>query len=91
MHTISVQIDKAGRLVVPRKLREAIGISEKSQLEMEQEGNTLILREKTSGVRAAKEKGIWVFDSGGGVITTEMVNQVIDQGRRERLRTILGE
>lgn len=91
MNTISVQIDKAGRLVVPRKLREAIGISEKSQLEMEQEGNTLILREKTSGVRAVKEKGIWVFDSGGGVITTEMVNQAIEQGRRERLRTILGE
>jgi AbrB family looped-hinge helix DNA binding protein len=86
-----VRVDKAGRLVVPRKLRDAIGISEDTQLEIEQEGNALILRHRSGvGPRAVKENGIWVFESEGGVVTNEMVNKVLEQGRKERTQRIPG-
>lgn len=87
----TIRIDKAGRLVVPRKLRQAVGFSEDSELEIEQEGANLVLRHRTPPVRANKEKGVWVFDTQGGVITNEMVNEAVEQGRRGRLRSVLGE
>lgn len=87
-----VRIDKAGRLVVPRKLRDAVGISPETELEIEQEGNALVLRHRSeSGARPVRENGIWVFESDGGVITNEMVNEVLEKGRRERSARILGE
>ncbi|MGA7523856.1 MAG: AbrB/MazE/SpoVT family DNA-binding domain-containing protein [Acidobacteriaceae bacterium] len=87
-----VRIDKAGRLVVPRRLREAIGLDENTELEIEQEGNTLVLRHRSeAGTRAVKENGIWVFESDGGVITNQMVNEVIERGRNERLQRVLGK
>ena len=88
----TIHVDKAGRLVVPRKLREAVGISENTELEIEQEGNTLVLRHRSeSGARPVRENGIWVFESDGGVVTNEMVNEVLERGRRERMERILGE
>jgi len=33
---------------------------------------------------------MWVIDTGGPVLTTEMVRDIIEQGRRERMQRFLG-
>ena len=86
----TVTIDKAGRIVVPKPVRDALHLKSGDQLEIEQDGDTLTLRHKPVRAKARKERGIWVFDTGGR-ITNEMVNEVLDQTRREREWRILGE
>jgi AbrB family looped-hinge helix DNA binding protein len=86
----TVTIDKAGRLVVPKPIRDALQLKPGDQLEIEQDGEALTLRHKPVKAKARKERGIWVFDTGGR-ITNEMVSEVLDQTRRERERRILGE
>lgn len=87
----TISIDKAGRLVVPRKYREALGISGESELEVEQEGNALVIRPKAAAARAIQKQGVWVFETDGGPITQEMINDVLRRGRAEREKRVVGE
>lgn len=88
--TATVTIDKAGRLVVPKPMRDALHLRAGDSFEIEREGEQLTLRHKPTKARASLENGVWVFDTGGR-ITNEMVNEVLDQSRREREARILGE
>lgn len=89
--TTTIGIDKAGRLVVPRKFREALGISGESELEIERDGNALVIRPKAAATRAIQKQGVWVFETDGGPITQEMVNDALKRGRAEREKRVLGE
>jgi AbrB family looped-hinge helix DNA binding protein len=88
--TATVTIDKAGRFVLPKRMRDALHLKPGDALEIEREGEQLTLRHKPVHTKAQLEKGVWVFDTGGR-ITNEMVNEVLDQTRREREERILGE
>lgn len=80
----TVTIDKAGRIVVPKPIREALHLKPGDSLEIESDTDDFTLRPKAPAkAKARMEKGIWVFDTGGR-ITTEMVNDVLNQTRRER-------
>ena len=85
-----VTIDKAGRLVLPKRMRDALHLKPGSTLEVEQEGNAITLRPAQTKATLRRKNGFWVFDT-GGQITTEMVNQTLAEIRKERDRRILGE
>jgi AbrB family looped-hinge helix DNA binding protein len=86
----TVTIDSAGRIVVPRKLRDKLHLRAGDELEIDasDEGIQLRLRKKES--RLVLENGMWVIDTGGPVLTVEMVRESIEQGRRERMQRFLG-
>lgn len=86
----TITIDKAGRLVVPKAVRDALHLKPGDELEMKQEGDSLTLRHKPVTARAKKKKGIWVFET-PGPITNEMVNETLRQVRREREMRAVGE
>ncbi|HEX5233933.1 MAG TPA: AbrB/MazE/SpoVT family DNA-binding domain-containing protein [Silvibacterium sp.] len=86
----TVTIDKAGRLVVPKPMRDALHIKAGDALEIQREGEQLTIRQKPARAKAIMENGVWVFDTGGR-ITNQMVNDVLEQTRREREARILGE
>ena len=65
----TISIDKAGRIVIPRRLREALGIAGETELEIQQEGESIVLRHKPAGPRMVQERGVWVFESGAGPVT----------------------
>ncbi len=88
--TATVTIDKAGRLVLPKPMRDALHLKPGDTLELERAGDELMLRHKPAKTKARLEKGVWVFETGGR-ITNEMVNDVLDQTRREREERTLGE
>lgn len=83
-------IDKAGRLVVPKQMRDSLHLKAGDELEVEQDGDSLVLRHRISGPNMTREKGILVFDT-GGQITVEMVNKTLNQVRGEREQRILGK
>lgn len=86
----TVTIDKAGRLVLPKPMRDALRLRAGDALEIERVGDELLLRHQQVKARAHQEKGVWVFDM-GSPITNEMVNEVLEQTRREREERIHGE
>jgi AbrB family looped-hinge helix DNA binding protein len=84
-------IDKAGRVIVPKALRDALHLKAGDELEIVQQGEDLILRYKPPAARVFKKKGIWVIRTAGGPITNEMVNETLRRVRHERDMRALGE
>ena len=84
-------IDKAGRVVVPKVLRDALHLKAGDELEIAQEGESLVLRQPRPKGVMKRKNGIWVYDAGEGVLTNEMVNEALEEGRREGEQRALGE
>jgi AbrB family looped-hinge helix DNA binding protein len=57
-------IDKAGRVVIPKPLREQLHLEPGDSLEMESAGEQITLRPVRGTGPLTKEQGVWVFHSG---------------------------
>ena len=83
-------IDKAGRIVLPKQVRDELQLGPGDSLELEASEDRIILRPARGGGRMRKEHGVWVYDS-GEPLTADMVRKTIERVRRERERKILGK
>jgi AbrB family looped-hinge helix DNA binding protein len=88
--TAKLTIDKAGRVVLPKPLRDELQLSPGDALELESSGEEITLRPSRGGAPLRKKRGVWVL-SAGERVTTEDVRKVLDQVRRERDEQILGK
>jgi AbrB family looped-hinge helix DNA binding protein len=57
-------IDRAGRVVIPKPLREELQLEPGDALEMESTGEQIMLRPLRGTGPLTKEHGVWVFHSG---------------------------
>jgi len=88
----TLTIDKAGRVVLPKPVRDALQISPGDSLELESSEDHIVLRPSPSKGRVYKKQGMWVFDSGSDVpLSAEVANQTIRRVRAERHRHVLGK
>jgi AbrB family looped-hinge helix DNA binding protein len=86
----TVEIDKAGRIVVPKKVREAMHLRPGDKLDMNVIGDKMTVEHRRAG-RGLYEEGGWlVYDSGGAPFTAEQVDRWVADDREERMRHILG-
>jgi len=60
----TVTLDKAGRVVIPKTLRDELHLAPGDRLEIESEAERVILRPVRSASPLRKEHGVWVFRSG---------------------------
>jgi AbrB family looped-hinge helix DNA binding protein len=91
MSTI-VEIDKAGRIVVPKKLRDAMHLVPGTQLRIERAGDRLTLRPNSVAAQLVIENGvplIYPADE-APILTDDMVTEMISQGRLDRENRALG-
>ena len=75
-------IDKAGRVVIPKPLREELHLEAGDALEMETSGEQITLRPLRGTGPLTKEHGVWVFRSGqplSASATDEMLQQIRDE------------
>jgi AbrB family looped-hinge helix DNA binding protein len=86
----TVELDKLGRFVVPKKVRDALHLRTGDKLDVDIEGERLILARKPAGKGLYKKNGWLVYDSGGPPLTLDAVNRWIEQDREDRDRRILG-
>lgn len=81
----TVTLDSAGRVLIPKALRDKLHLEAGDTLELESEGERLALRPVRSGSSLRKELGVWVFRRGApGSISTQTTNQVLDDLRSQR-------
>lgn len=76
-------IDSAGRLVIPRSLRDRIGLSRGGEVELELDGAAVRI-EPVSGSDLRDEHGLLVIPSAGTQITAAAVRELIDGDRHGR-------
>jgi AbrB family looped-hinge helix DNA binding protein len=71
-----VTLDKAGRLVVPKALRDEMGLAPGDQLDVRVEGEQMILTPRRTVPPLQKERGVWVFRT-GEPLTSELAGEVL--------------
>jgi AbrB family looped-hinge helix DNA binding protein len=75
-------IDKAGRVVIPKPLREKLHLEPGDSLEMETTGEQITLRPVRGTGPLIQEHGVWVFHAGQPLpasATDEMLQQIRDE------------
>ncbi len=85
MQTTTVTLDKAGRVVIPKPLRDALNLEPGDSMELESEGQSVTLRPIRSASPLRKKSGVWVFH-GSGKIGAVVTNRVLDDIRSQRDR-----
>jgi AbrB family looped-hinge helix DNA binding protein len=86
----TLTVDKAGRVVLPKPVREELQLAPGDSLELESSEDRIVLRPARGGGRMYKKQGVWVFDS-GAPLSTEVVNKTIRKLRDERDRRNIGK
>lgn len=78
--TMKATIDKVGRLVIPRPLRERIGLAGGGTVEIDIDGSDLRIR-PVAGSRLREEGDLLVIPRAGVAIDDACVSELIDADR----------
>lgn len=76
-------IDRAGRLVIPRPLRDRIGLADGGEVEVELDGAAVRIA-PVAGHDLREEGGLLVIPSTGTPISAAEVRELIDADRHQR-------
>lgn len=82
-------VDRAGRVVIPKALREELNLSPGDNVELECEGEEMILRPVRRRPALEKERGIWVYRTGERM-RASVVDETLKRVRERRSRRSLG-
>jgi AbrB family looped-hinge helix DNA binding protein len=83
-------IDKAGRVVIPKPLREELQLEAGDALEMETAGEQITLRPVRGTGPLTKEHGVWVFRTGQS-LPASATDSMLQNIRKQRDLANLGE
>ena len=84
-----LHIDQAGRVVLPKPIRERLQLEPGESLEIESFDDHIVLRPVRLHATMRKELGVLVFDTGQPISTSD-VRQTIQKVRNERSDRSLG-
>ncbi|MFZ0707271.1 MAG: AbrB/MazE/SpoVT family DNA-binding domain-containing protein [Candidatus Korobacteraceae bacterium] len=82
-------LDKAGRLVIPKPVRQELQLQAGDELEMETAGEQITLRPVRGAGPLSKEHGVWVFHT-GQPLAASVTDEVLEQVRQKRDMDNLG-
>jgi AbrB family looped-hinge helix DNA binding protein len=86
----TLTLDKAGRVVLPKPVRDELQLGPGDSLELEISEDRIVLRPARSKGRMYKKQGVWVFDS-GEPLAANVVEETLRKVREERDRRNLGK
>jgi len=92
MKNETIQMDKAGRVVLPKPLREQFNLLPGDKLRLSVEGNGFRLEPADAGGELVRKGSVLVFTgSFPEPITTAQVNELIEQDREGRVTSAAGK
>jgi AbrB family looped-hinge helix DNA binding protein len=80
-----INLDKAGRVVIPKSLRDRLRIAPGDALEVEGDSDRITLRPVRSKARLIKKSGIWIYQ---GESPDESIPDIIDHQREARNKQV---
>jgi len=84
--TAKLTLDQAGRVLIPKLLRQELHLGPGDALQLDSEGEEIRLRPVRAKALLRKEKGVWVYQ---GEPTHASITDLIDDERQKRLREFL--
>jgi AbrB family looped-hinge helix DNA binding protein len=88
--TTTLTIDGAGRLVLPKPVRDELQLLAGDSLELESSENEVVLRPVRRAATMRKKQGVWVMST-GKPLAAEVVNETIRKIRNERGRVEIND
>src|SRR2546427_11084378 len=67
----TLTLDKTGRLVLPKPVRDELQLRPGDSLELESSEERIVLRPARGNARIRKKQGIWVLHGGGALFTRD--------------------
>jgi len=83
---MDVKIDKAGRIVLPKILREELGFTVDTELEAIEEPEGVLLKRMQQPPSMAKVDGLWVHQ---GTAPEANWDRILEDVRAERIDSVL--
>ncbi len=83
-------LDKAGRIVVPKHIRDELQLGPGDALELETSDDRITLRPLRNNGALSKKHGVWVYHT-GEPLSEATVQETLRNVRRERDETNLGK
>ncbi|MSO20358.1 MAG: AbrB/MazE/SpoVT family DNA-binding domain-containing protein [Acidobacteria bacterium] len=85
-----VTLDRAGRVVIPKTLRDELHLSPGDTLDLTVKDDEVTLRPRRSATPLQKERGIWVFRT-GEPLTADETDETLRSIRAQRHRQNAGQ
>ncbi len=85
----TVSIDPAGRIVIPKAIRDSLQLRVGETLKIEGSEDAIVIRRPQDAVRLQQVDGWWVI--AGGASTDFSITELIDQVRGARVRELGGD
>jgi AbrB family looped-hinge helix DNA binding protein len=79
---VRLTMDKAGRVIIPKPMREELHLEPGDALEIESAGEQITLRPVRGTGPLTQEHGVWVFHTGQPLpasATDEMLQQILEK------------
>jgi AbrB family looped-hinge helix DNA binding protein len=86
---MTVTLDKAGRVVIPKTLRDEFRLEPGDSLHLDSEGEKMVLRPVSSASPLMKERGVWVSRR-GTKLPAAVTNKTLRDIREKRDRKNIG-
>jgi AbrB family looped-hinge helix DNA binding protein len=86
----NITIDKAGRIVLPKPVRQKLQLAPGDQLSIESDDDRIILRPSRGTAQLRKKRGVWVYHS-GEPLTAATIDETLERVRGERDEHNLGK
>jgi AbrB family looped-hinge helix DNA binding protein len=80
---MKLRLDKAGRIVLPKSLRDQLHLEPGDVLEIESSGEEITIRPARGQAHLRKKYGVWVYRT-GDPLSAKTVEQTIKKARSER-------
>lgn len=88
--TTKLTLDKTGRVVLPKPLRDELQLRPGDALQIEASEEQIVLRPIRVTMPLRKKQGVWVYRTGEPLAASE-VNETVREIREERDRQNLGK